>query len=308
MQTSAWGSLKSSFGWDIAWIIEGSAGSQILFRKLPFGFSAAYIPKGPLGIDFSHIWKEVDQLCRKHRAIFLKVETDTWVAKSTDRERDFPGFISSSFNIQPPNTIIVDLEQDETGLLQKMRQKTRYNINLAIKKGVVVRSWNNIDFFHQMMTVTGQRDGFGVHSREYYQRAYDLFHPTGNCELLAAIFEDNPLAALMVFTCGKRAWYLFGASSDQERKLMPTYLLQWEAMRWAKSKGCQFYDLWGVPDEDEANLEANFMDRNSGLWGVYRFKRGFGGMVQRTSQALDKVYIPILYSLYKKFMAGRGSI
>jgi lipid II:glycine glycyltransferase (peptidoglycan interpeptide bridge formation enzyme) len=102
----------------------------------------------------------------------------------------------------------------------------------------------------------------------------------------------------MVFTHGKRAYYMYGASTDEERNRMPTYLLQWEAMRWARAKGAEEYDLWGVPDEDEAILEANFESRHDGLWGVYRFKRGFGGAVKRSQQAVDRIYNPLLYRLY----------
>ncbi len=86
---------------------------------------------------------------------------------------------------------------------------------------------------------------------------------------------------------------------------MPAYLLQWEAMRWAKSKGAEEYDLWGVPDEDEITLESQFESRQDGLWGVYRFKRGFGGKILRAAPALDKVYNPLLYKLYLWRMTGR---
>jgi lipid II:glycine glycyltransferase (peptidoglycan interpeptide bridge formation enzyme) len=186
-----------------------------------------------------------------------------------------------------------------------MKQKTRYNIRLAEKKGVTVRPWDDLPAFHRMMLVTGGRDGFGVHSLEYYRRAYALFHPAGMAELLVAEYEGKPLAALMVFARGRRAWYIYGASNDEERNRMPAYLLQWEAMRWARSKGAQEYDLWGVPDEDEETLEAHFTERNDGLWGVYRFKRGFGGELKRAAQAIDRIYNPILYKLYLWRMAGR---
>lgn len=87
---------------------------------------------------------------------------------------------------------------------------------------------------------------------------------------------------------------------------MPTYLLQWEAMRWAASRGCEEYDLWGVPDAPEAELEENFSNRNDGLWGVYRFKRGFGGELVRSAGAWDRVYHPQLYRLYLRYMKGRS--
>lgn len=79
---------------------------------------------------------------------------------------------------------------------------------------------------------------------------------------------------------------------------MPAYLLQWEAIRWAKAKGAEWYDLWGVPDEDSDVLEEGFENRHDGLWGVYRFKRGFGGQVVRAANAMDKIYHPLLYRLY----------
>jgi lipid II:glycine glycyltransferase (peptidoglycan interpeptide bridge formation enzyme) len=179
-----------------------------------------------------------------------------------------------------------------------MKQKCRYNIRLAEKKGVVVRPWRDVPAFHEMLVTTGKRDGFAVHSTNYYQRAYELFHPAGTCELLTAEFEGRPLAALMVFARGRRAWYVYGGSTDRERERMPNYLLQWEAMRWARSRGCEEYDLWGVPDEEESFLESEFEERQNGLWGVYRFKRGFGGRVRRAAPAVDRIYDPLLYRAY----------
>ncbi len=211
----------------------------------------------------------------------------------------------SEHNIQPARTVIVDLHGSDEDILGRMKQKCRYNIRLAEKKGVVVRQWNDLEHFHGMMQETGGRDGFAVHSSAYYRRAYDLFHASGGCELLVAEHESTPLAALMVFRQGIRAWYLYGASTDTDRNRMPTYLLQWEAMRWAKAHGCLEYDLWGVPDADEQVLEANFEHRQDGLWGVYRFKRGFGGAVKRAAQAVDVVFNPVLYKLYLWRMAGR---
>ncbi|MBN2146769.1 MAG: peptidoglycan bridge formation glycyltransferase FemA/FemB family protein, partial [Anaerolineales bacterium] len=123
-------------------------------------------------------------------------------------------------------------------------------------------------------------------------------HPRGNCELLIAEFDHEPLGALMVFTRGKRAWYFYGASSDLHRDRMPNYLLQWEAMRWARSQGCTEYDLWGVPDANLTTLEKQFTERSDGLWGVYRFKRGFGGELRRAASAWDRVYNSLLYRFY----------
>jgi peptidoglycan pentaglycine glycine transferase (the first glycine) len=104
----------------------------------------------------------------------------------------------------------------------------------------------------------------------------------------------------MVFALGKIAWYFYGASNDKERNRMPAYLLQWEAICWARSRGCELYDLWGVPDEDKETLENEFENRYEGLWGVYRFKRGFGGELVRWVGGFDKVFNRPLYRLLGK--------
>jgi peptidoglycan pentaglycine glycine transferase (the first glycine) len=308
LQTGEWGELKSAFGWKPVRIVVGDSGVQILFRKLPLGFTVGYIPKA--SVD-SSLWIEIDSACKQNRAVFLKLEPDSW----DNQEPETPALSeaegwnlkleTSPHNIQPPRTLIVDIHGNEDEILARMKQKTRYNIRLAGKKGVTVRTWDDIESFHKMMLVTGGRDGFGVHSLEYYKRAYELFYPMGMCELLVAEYEGKPLAALFVARNGHRAYYLYGASTDEERNRMPTYLLQWEAMKWAKTRGCEEYDLWGVPDEDEATLEANFETRRDGLWGVYRFKRGFGGELKRAAQAMDRVYNPLLYWAYLKFIGNR---
>ncbi len=304
LQTGEWGELKSAFGWEPVRMISGEAGIQILFRKLPLGLTIGYIPKANVK---QSLWKEIDSVCKRKRAIFLKLEPDLWensVESNKLRVTNHELRISPH-NIQPPRTLIVDLKDSEEAILARMKQKTRYNIRLAEKKGVTVRAWDDVGSFHQMMLLTGERDQFGVHSLEYYERAYDLLHPKQKGELLLAEYEGKPLAALFVARNGNRAYYLYGASRDEDRNRMPTYLLQWEAMKWAKARGCEEYDLWGVPDEDEVTLEANFEKRHDGLWGVYRFKRGFGGELKRAAQAMDRVYNPLLYWAYLRFIGNR---
>jgi len=123
--------------------------------------------------------------------------------------------------------------------------------------------------------------------------------------LLVAEYQGEPLAALMVFARGRRAWYFYGASTGKHRNKMPTYLLQWEAIRWAKARGCTEYDLWGVPDADGETLEAQFTQRRDGLWGVYRFKRGFGGVLRR-APVWDRVYRPLLYHAYLAYLRRKS--
>ena len=305
LQTAAWGDFKAGFGWRPVRLLTGEAGAQILFRRLPLGFSFAYIPKGPLGANWGALWPEIDRVCRQQQAIFLKVEPDAWEGDFQSNLEQQPGFMPSK-PVQPKRTVLVDLQGGEQDWLARMKQKTRYNIRLAERKGVTVRFSQDITAFHHMMQVTGARDGFGVHSLTYYQQVFRAFEPGGNAALLVAEFEGQPLAGLMVFAAGNTAWYFYGASTNAERNRMPTYLLQWEAMRWAAGRGCVQYDLWGIPDLEEDDLEAQFANREDGLWGVYRFKRGFGGEVRRTAGAWDKVYRPALYRLYQLYVQRRG--
>ena len=314
LQTGEWGELKSAFGWKPVRVVSGNIGAQILFRKLPLRFTVGYIPKAvisdqlsvssdQLSVNSDQFWREIDSVCRNYRAIFLKIEPDLWGDQQLETLN--LKLETSPHNIQPPRTILINIKDNEDTILARMKQKTRYNIRLAEKKGVTVRAWDDIDSFHKMMLVTGGRDGFGVHSLEYYKRAYELLQPKGLGEILLAEYEGKSLAALFVARNGNRAYYLYGASTDEERNRMPTYLLQWEAMKWAKARGCEEYDLWGVPDEDEATLEANFESRHDGLWGVYRFKRGFGGELKRAAQAMDRVYNLFLYWAYLKIIGNR---
>jgi lipid II:glycine glycyltransferase (peptidoglycan interpeptide bridge formation enzyme) len=219
-------------------------------------------------------------------------------------------FRPAPLTIQPPRTIWVDILPSEDAILKAMKSKTRYNIRLAVRKGVTVREANEADLpaFNALMEVTGTRNQFGVHVPGYYETAYALFTTTDLARLLLAEVEGEPVAALMVFALAPRAWYFYGASGDAHREKMPTYLLQWEAIRWARSLGCTTYDLWGVPDEDETTLEAEFTKRRDGLWGVYRFKRGFGGRLVRSVGAWDRVYAPLRYRLYRWTLAARGRL
>jgi peptidoglycan pentaglycine glycine transferase (the first glycine) len=306
LQTAAWGELKTAFGWQVRRVVMDQTGAQILFRKLPLGLSLAYIPKGPLGPDWPRLWPEVDRLCHKARAVLLMVEPDAWEPAAASLSAGLPGFLPGQRAIQPQRTVVVDLTGSEEEILARMKQKTRYNIRLAQKKEVEVHATGDLEAYYRLMTTTGQRDGFGVHSLDYYRRAYQLFSPQDECCLLQADYGGQPLAALMVFRRGTRAWYFYGASSDLERNRMPAYLLQWQAMLWARQHGCLEYDLWGVPDQDEETLESNFEQRQDGLWGVYRFKRGYGGQLKRAAGVWDKVYMPAFYTVYRWWLKRKG--
>ena len=322
LQSAAWGELKSAFGWEAVHIIAADNGAQVLLRSLvprlgKLSPTIAYIPKGPVGENWEELLPYLDTLCRQRKVVLVKIEPDFWQHEVTELPPSL-NLKPSAHAIQPPRTIVVDISASEENILAQMKQKTRYNIRLAEKNGIVVRPSNDLSIFQALMNVTGVRDGFGVHSMDYYRMAHQLFHHEGVdsasdqpiCELLIAFYENEPLAGLMVFAYGKRSWYLYGASNDAYRNKMPAYLIQWEAIRWARRLGCTTYDLWGIPDEEEDILEAHFTERNEDLWGVYRFKRGYGGKVLRAAGPWDRVYQPMLYSLYEwwvKRQEGSGA-
>lgn len=307
LQTAQWGDFKNTYDWRPVYIASQAAGAQILFRSLPLGLSVAYVPKGPVGAEWADLLPELIDVCRKERAIVIYIEPDGWEEEQEKFSHNLPGFSPSTLTIQPRRTITVPLDGGEETWLERMKQKTRYNIHLAEKKEVIVRQSSDMDAFNTLMRATGDRDQFGVHQDSYYRKAYELFHEAGACEMIMATYAEQPLAAIMVFKRGQRAWYFYGASNEQERNRMPTYLLQWEAMRWAAQAGCLEYDLWGVPDQDEDVLEANFTERADGLWGVYRFKRGFGGQLRRTAGVYEKVLNPPAYRVYSTALKIRKS-
>ena len=306
LQTSQWGSLKENFGWLSFRIITAEVGAQILFRKLPLGLKIAYIPKGPIGKPSLSFWTQVDELCRTQKAIFLKIEPDLWESEQFNfLEKDPKKFFPSS-SIQPRQTIVVNLDINEDVLLNRMKQKTRYNTKLAEKKEVCIKESDDIETFFEIMVSTGNRDNFGIHSKKYYTKVYNQFKASGKVLLLLAFYQDQPLAGLIAFYQGYRAWYFYGASNEIERNRMPTYLLQLHAMRWAVLNGCSEYDLWGIPDENAEILEKDFLKRTDGLWGVYRFKRGFGGEIKRYHTAYDRVYNKAIYKLYQLYSSRRA--
>src|ERR671924_312778 len=153
LQTGAWGELKAAFGWKPVRIVSGEAGVQILFRKLPFGFTIGYIPKAN---PDEFLWGEIDSVCKQNRAIFLKLEPDLWESmESSNLPITNSQLRISPHNIQPPRTILIDIRGSEEEILARMKQKTRYNIRLAEKKGVTVRARDDIETFHRMLLLTG---------------------------------------------------------------------------------------------------------------------------------------------------------
>jgi len=312
-----------------------SAAALILKRQiLRNGFAARlsilYTPKGPL-LDWTNealrnrVLNDLESFAKKQGAIFLKMDPDvilgTGIPLSNDdlvdsggqavmSELKRKGWRDSSDQIQFKNTVLIDLTPSQDEMLSRMKQKTRYNIRLAQKKGVTLRVGTQKDFgmLHKMYAETSVRDGFVIRDEDYYQTVWKLFiessEPT--CEPLLAEVESQPVAAIFVFYFARRAYYVYGMSRGLHREKMPTYLLQWEAMKRAKAKGCNVYDLWGAPD---------VFDESDSMWGVYRFKEGLGGKVVRALGAWDFAPNPLWYRTYSEIiprildiMRSRGKV
>jgi lipid II:glycine glycyltransferase (peptidoglycan interpeptide bridge formation enzyme) len=311
---------------------------QVLNKGFARHLSVLYTPKGPL-LDWSdkrlrdRVLDDLQSYARKQGAIFLKMDPDVLLGsgipggeqdvKSPDGQKvmtdlESRGWKYSSDQIQFKNTVLIDLTSSEEELLARMKQKTRYNVRLAEKKGVVLRIGRQEDFsmLYKMYAETSVRDGFVIRDEGYYRTVWETFmHPDldtlrqpalslsrgsnmqtfhlPTCEPLIAEVNGEPIAAIFVFYFAGRAYYVYGMSRNIHREKMPTYFLQWEAMKRAKARGCSMYDLWGAPE---------VFDESDSMWGVYRFKEGLGGQVVRTLGAWDFAPSPFWYKMYSEII------
>jgi peptidoglycan pentaglycine glycine transferase (the first glycine) len=302
------------------------AACLLLKRAIPVrGFSARlsvlYAPRGPL-LDWSNeslrkrVLDDLQSFAKKQGAIFLKIDPDavlgTGISGAEDAveesggmavrsELERRGWVYSSDQIQFRNTVMIDLQPTQEEMLARMKQKTRYNIRLAEKKGVSVRIGllDDLPLLYKMYAETSVRDGFIIRDEGYYRTVWQTFMRTGSINYqpvvvpLIAEVNNEPVAGLFLFMFTGRAYYVYGMSGEIHREKMPTYLLQWEAMKHAKAAGCTVYDLWGAPER---------FDESDSLWGVYRFKEGLGGRVVRTLGAWDYAPNKFWYKLYSEII------
>jgi lipid II:glycine glycyltransferase (peptidoglycan interpeptide bridge formation enzyme) len=328
LQTWEWAQVKTRYGWDPSPLVwrgpagEVQAAAMLLKRRLRLaGVNARlgvfYSPKGP-NLDWQdsglagRVLADLQALAASEQAICIKIDPDVptgtgipgtaqaveaplGVALAGELERR--GWSFSSDQIQFRNTVLVDLEPGEAVLLERMKQKTRYNLRLAQKKGVSVRvgGQSDLGLLYRMYAETSLRDGFAIRAEGYYRTVWEAFARSTMPwhEPFIAEVEGLPVAAISVFYFAGTAYYLYGMSRAQHREKMPNYLLQWEAMRRARALGCRTYNLWGAPNE------FNELDR---LWGVFRFKEGLGGTVLRTVGAWDYAPHALLYQGYTRLL------
>lgn len=280
LQSKEWELFEKSQGNQTFWVDD----NLLIKNKLPKGKSYLYCPRGPKEFTDDFVKKAKD-LAKKERAIFIRIEPKKLQATSYKLEK--------TINLNPSNTLILDLTKSEDALLSEMKQKTRYNLGLAKKKGVIVeKTFNpeNAKIFYEIALTTSARDKFGVHSKKHYKDLLGVFGPKKIMVLYLARYEGKYIAANIVSFYGNTASYLHGASSNEYRNVMAPYLLQWEAIREAKKDGYQYYDFWGIaPDDDPKHKWA----------GVTRFKKGFGGKQIDYPGTYDLVVSKYWYTIYK---------
>ena len=282
-----------------------------------------YMPKGPLLADWSNqdlsekILDDLAGFARQRRTLQMKIDPDLelgWGVPGGDdfqgcaEGKDFlemlrrKGWVYSPEQIQFKNTVLVDLTEDEDQILARMKSKTRYNIRLSGRKGIQIRLGGDSDLpaLYRMYADTSLRAGFAIRGEAYYLKLWRSFLDESKGEgddpqaqPIIAEYEGQMVAGAVIFKFGKQAWYLHGMSLPEHSEKMAPHLVQWEAIRWAKDQGCEKYDMWGAPDE---------FDESDSLWGVYRFKRGFGGEVTLTIGAWDFPARPFSYAVYSRWL------
>lgn len=318
LQSWRWGEFKARHGWAVERVAVERGGlgarAQMLFkRRGPFAFG--YVPRGPL-LDaddpdlLDALLTEMDRVCRRQRAISVMLEPERRLPPST-----LPGWTnlpSTPTRVQPGRTVRVPLLDDEP-LLMQMHQKTRYNIRLAARRGVTIAIEDparGFDAFHALMRDTAGRNDFAIHDGAYYRDALAAFGEDAAL-MLARAPDGEPAAALISVAFGAEGVYLYGASSSRHRSLGPGFALQFEAMRWARERGCVAYDLWGIPETDPPTTKTEEGDRvattHGNDWrGLYEFKIRFGGAVVSYPPPLERPYLPILPALARRF-SNRGT-
>jgi lipid II:glycine glycyltransferase (peptidoglycan interpeptide bridge formation enzyme) len=316
LQTGWWAAFKERHGWKgLAFRVEWDGGSfplSLLLRRLPLGMTLAYVPHGPdVSLADPVNLAALSRALRPHlppSTLCLRWDLVTGTrssAESADSDEEelssdpLPAPLPKPFrkppaDVQPPDTVIVALGDDET-MLAHMHKKTRYNIRLAEKKGVIVEraGIESLSDWYALYRETALRDRISIHSETYYR---DLFGHAPQLALWLARYESTLLAGNIVLNHGTTATYLYGASSNEHRNLMAPYALQWAAMRDARDRGAVEYDLFGIPPTD---------DPAHPMHGLYRFKNGFGGDRVHRHGAWDFVFQPVGWLVWTRADALR---
>lgn len=314
MQLPRWAVVKGCWGWHGVLVYRDgviAAAMSVLIRPLPLGCSLLYAPRGPVCDRTDRgLWEElmaaVRCIAREKRAILLYLDPD-----EADMNQEFRALMKclkfreqtdvGFGNIQPQHVFRLDLRnKNEAEIFGAFSAKTRYNIRLAQRKGVAIREYcgvipeSELDSFSDLMQTTGQRDHFLVRGTAYFRTLLDALGE--DARLLMAYHGDIPIAGAIAVFCGIKAWYLYGASSNDHRNLMPNYLLQWTMIRRAMDRGCRVYDFRGVPGN---------VSEDHPLYGLYRFKKGFSGTFTTFTGLFVHSFLPMSGIIVEKLIRLR---
>ena len=281
-QTTTWAEVKAAYGYRSlrAAVLENGApvaAGQLLVRRLPLlGRDWLYCPYGPLWDparpEALKLWLEAvlgHETAR--RAAVLTIEPRLPDDAESRKLLTGLGFRRGAQDVQPRGTLLLDLAPDEKTLLAGLEGRTRYNVGLAERRGVRVETVNSPDGvrrFVALLEETLERQRFLAHDRAYYTRVWEAFAKEDACDILLASFEGEDAAGVWLLYAGRAAYYVYGASSHRHSRHKGSQLLQWRAIQRAKERGALVYDFWGAPVEPSEKHP---------LWGVYQFKKGFGG-------------------------------
>lgn len=271
LQSPAWGEFRKAMGIDVASV----HGWQITFHKIPFTpWTIGYFPKGPLPTQA--MIATLEKLAKKKNALFIQIEPNATGNFNLLPHSHHPLFTKYSF--------VLDLTKSEEDLLKAMHPKTRYNIRLAQKHGVVVREDNSaFQTYLNLTRETTKRQGFYAHSEHYHRTMWNIMHKANIAHLFTAVYQNQILATWIVFVWKDTIYYPYGASIQEHREVMAPTLMLWEIARWAKKKGLKYFDLWGADS----------------TFGFHRFKQGFSPNLIEFVGSYDLVIHPFLYKLYK---------
>ena len=308
LQSWEWGTLKQRYGWQPLRLQlmrdeYPVAGAQVLLKHSAIG-SFAYIPRGPIVTGGNDILvpflRELDARLAQFGCLAAKIELPVEGSAISQSDLTSIGWVSSD-EVQPRSTLIVDLTADVPTLQSRLLPGTRYNISVARRRGVQVRQGDRQDLpsLISMLTATSLRARFPIHDDEYFEAMWDDIAPAGGARLFLAEHKGQVIAAALVALSGRRGYYLYGGFSYPSRRLKLNDLMQWSIMLHLKEMGYTSYDLWGIPDEvgrayeRKGNRGVISAGEAGPLWGVYHFKRGFGGNVFRFAGAFDRIYRPM---------------
>jgi peptidoglycan pentaglycine glycine transferase (the first glycine) len=273
LQSWAWGEFQASLGQKIYRFSGDDFVCLGIETDLPLGKKYIYCPRGPLGNTKEALF-DLKKLETDHSLIFTRLEPYQAV--------DLPHALK---DVQPAHEWALDLEKSEEELLISMKPKTRYNINLAQRKGITIREGTKEDLliFWQLMLETASRQGIRLHPQNYYWQMWESLAPV-NMKLLLAEYQGQALAGMLLTQFSDTAYYLHGGTSARMKEAMAPYLLHWEAIRIAKFLGFKYYNFGGMGA--------------AGWEGITRFKQGFGGFEIHYPGAFDLVFSPLWYNIY----------